>query len=42
MQSVFFYNGKADGNEKEHITWHDGSIYSIMIDRFNDGEFKFR
>ena len=38
MQSVFFFNGKPDGNEKEHITWHDGSIYSIMIDRFNDGD----
>ena len=38
MQSVFFYNAKADGNEKEHFTWHDGSIYSIMIDRFNDGD----
>ncbi len=38
MQSIFFYNGKAAGNENEHFNWKDGSIYSIMIDRFNDGD----
>ena len=38
LQSVFFYNGNTERDEKVHSTWHDGSIYSIMIDRFDNGD----
>ena len=38
LQSVFFYNGDTESDEKVHTTWHDGSIYSIMIDRFDNGD----
>ncbi len=38
LQSVFFYNGDTERDEKVHTTWHDGSIYSIMIDRFDNGD----
>lgn len=36
LQTVFLADGKpADGNL---VKWNDGVIYSIMIDRFNDGD----
>lgn len=36
MQFVHTYNGKPIDNS--HWTWYDGIIYSLMIDRFNDGD----
>ncbi len=35
IQNVLFVNGKPAG---EKFTWHDGIIYSLLIDRFNDGD----
>ncbi len=37
FQHVLLDNGKPiDGNSK--FSWHDGIIYSLMIDRFSDGD----
>jgi len=38
MQSVFFKNGHSLGTKNNFASWYDGSIYSIMVDRFNDGD----
>jgi len=38
IQSVFFTNGKTSGTKNGFSSWYDGSIYSIMVDRFNDGD----
>lgn len=36
IQYIYTYNGEPRNNN--HWTWHDGVIYSLMIDRFNDGD----
>ncbi len=36
IQTVFLFDRKPAGNE--NFTWYDGIIYSVMIDRFNDGD----
>jgi len=38
IQSVFFNDGKTSGTKNNFTSWYDGSIYSIMVDRFNDGD----
>ena len=38
IQSLFFNGGKSAGSNKVFNSWNDGSIYSIMVDRFNDGD----
>lgn len=38
LQTIFFNNGKTAGSKNTVSTWYDGSIYSIMVDRFNDGD----
>ncbi|MFA4922782.1 MAG: alpha-amylase family glycosyl hydrolase, partial [Ignavibacteriaceae bacterium] len=38
IQSVFFNDGKTSGTKNIFSSWYDGSIYSIMVDRFNDGD----
>jgi glycosidase len=35
VQNVLFVDGKPAG---EKFTWHDGIIYSLLIDRFFDGD----
>ena len=35
VQNILFADGKPAG---EKFTWHDGIIYSLLIDRFNDGD----
>ncbi len=37
IQTLRFYNGEPDG-KINHRTEYDNIIYSIMIDRFNDGD----
>lgn len=37
MQSVFLVDGKPAGMNKKFL-WNDAIIYSLMIDRFNDGD----
>lgn len=36
LQTVELFDGRPAG--KDYVTWKDGIIYSIMIDRFNDGD----
>jgi glycosidase len=36
IQTIFLIDGKPAGNE--NFTWYDAIIYSLMIDRFNDGD----
>lgn len=36
IQSIFFKNGKIANNN--NFLWNDAIIYSLMIDRFNDGD----
>ncbi len=38
LQQVQLFNGEPAGKNLKNILWDDGSIYSIMIDRFNDGD----
>jgi len=38
LQTIFFSDGKTAGLKNGVTTWYDGSLYSIMIDRFNDGD----
>ncbi len=37
IQTLRFYNGEPEGNIN-HRTEYDNIIYSIMVDRFNDGD----
>ncbi|RFU62160.1 alpha-amylase family glycosyl hydrolase [Peribacillus glennii] len=37
---LFLYGVKAGAVEKEERTWQDELIYSLMVDRFNDGNEK--
>jgi glycosidase len=36
IQTIFLFDGKPADNK--NFTWYDGIIYSLMIDRFNDGD----
>ncbi|MFH1197367.1 MAG: alpha-amylase family glycosyl hydrolase, partial [bacterium] len=36
IQNVFLPAGRYE--ERDSFTWYDGVIYSLMIDRFNDGD----
>ena len=36
IQTVILFDGKPANNN--NFTWYDGIIYSLMIDRFNDGD----
>ena len=36
IQSINLFNGEPANNN--NFTWNDGIIYSLMIDRFNDGD----
>lgn len=38
LQQVQLFNGEPAGKNSKNVLWDDGSIYSIMIDRFNDGD----
>jgi glycosidase len=38
LQSVFIRNGKPVAAHHKNLAWEDGIIYSIMTDRFNDGD----
>lgn len=38
MQIIKIYDGKPVGYDKQNFSWNDAVIYSIMIDRFNDGD----
>jgi glycosidase len=38
MQTIHLFNGIPAGNDKTFSTWNDAIIYSLMIDRFYDGD----
>ncbi|MGD0037831.1 MAG: alpha-amylase family glycosyl hydrolase, partial [Bacteroidota bacterium] len=38
VQQVILHNGIPTGTSTSPWSWYDGSIYSIMIDRFADGD----
>jgi glycosidase len=38
FQTVRLINGQPAGTNNAPFTWQDGILYSIMIDRFNDGD----
>jgi glycosidase len=38
FQTVRLVDGKPAGTNNAPVTWQDGILYSIMIDRFNDGD----
>jgi cyclomaltodextrinase / maltogenic alpha-amylase / neopullulanase len=38
IQQVILYDGSPAGRTSSPWSWYDGSIYSIMIDRFADGD----
>lgn len=38
IQSVYLNNGTTLNVKNSFSSWYDGSIYSIMVDRFNDGD----
>lgn len=38
IQQVILYNGIPAGHQPTPWSWYDGSIYSIMTDRFSDGD----
>ena len=38
LQTIFFDDGKIAGATNKFNSWNDGAIYSIMVDRFNDGD----
>lgn len=38
MQTIRLYNGRPLGMDDTVYNWHDAIIYSIMIDRFYDGD----
>ncbi len=37
MQTIFIQDAKPENNDS-HFLWQDAIIYSLMIDRFNDGD----
>jgi cyclomaltodextrinase len=38
IQQVVLQNGIPAGRTSQHWRWSDGTIYSLLIDRFNDGD----
>jgi glycosidase len=38
LQQLVLRNGKPAGGSGQPLSWTDGVMYSIMIDRFNDGD----
>lgn len=38
LQQVQLFNGEPVGDKQRLAAWEDGVIYSIMIDRFNNGD----
>ena len=38
LQQAQLFNGESVGKNSKNLSWDDGSIYSILIDRFNDGD----
>jgi glycosidase len=38
LQTIILFDGKPAGSDKRHFTWHDAIIYSVLIDRFDDGD----
>lgn len=38
MQVIKLVDGKPLTNENKDFSWYDGTIYSLMIDRFSDGD----
>jgi glycosidase len=38
IQQIILQNGQPAGTSSAFSTWYDGMIYSIMIDRFSDGD----
>jgi cyclomaltodextrinase len=38
IQQIILYDGQSVGKSSSFSSWYDGMIYSIMIDRFNDGD----
>lgn len=38
IQTIKLYNGEPAGYDSKNFSWYDGIIYSLMIDRFNDGD----
>lgn len=38
LQTTQLLRGKPAGNNNDEFTWHDAIMYSIMIDRFYDGD----
>jgi len=38
IQQIILHDGQPAGKSSFFSSWYDGMIYSIMIDRFNDGD----
>jgi glycosidase len=38
IQTIFMKNGNPLNSSEKEYTWHDAIIYSLMIDRFYDGD----
>ena len=38
IQQIILHDGQPAGKSSSFSSWYDGMIYSIMIDRFNDGD----
>lgn len=38
LQSALIIDGKPAGKDNKNFTWYDGIIYSLMTDRFYDGD----
>jgi glycosidase len=38
IQQILLHDGQPAGKTSSLSSWYDGMIYSIMIDRFNDGD----
>ncbi len=38
MQTVILFDGKPADGKNEESTWYDAVIYSLLTDRFNDGD----
>ncbi|GJQ61994.1 MAG: hypothetical protein SCALA702_10470 [Melioribacteraceae bacterium] len=37
-QNIVLFDGEPAGYNNSDFTWYDATIYSIMVDRFNDGD----
>ena len=38
IQYLILFNGNPAGKDNQNFTWHDAIIYSVLIDRYNDGD----